>query len=154
MYRDIVQGRPTIIVVTLAKVALISPPAIGPAVVDSSSVAYDNIEVSRKIAQKLRIKTAIEFQPKTPEMIPSGMKTRRRTLAGLRNNVIFIVYIRPMVQGRRERLEGSLSDSTSSVLRQAGDSAGRIAVSRLSWSWDSDIAAFEIFYFMGWKEGD
>jgi hypothetical protein len=120
---DTMQRRLTIISIGLPKVALINPLAIRLAFADNSPVEYDNIEASGKIAKKLRIKAGIEFQPKAPKMIPSGIKTRR-TLAWLQNNVLSTaspVYIRPMAQGRRERLEASLSDSTLSILSLAGD---------------------------------
>ena len=70
-------GTLTIISTALPKVALISPPTVGPTLADSSSVAKESKLASGKMARKLRIKTVAEFHSKVPAMMPRGTNPRK-----------------------------------------------------------------------------
>jgi hypothetical protein len=69
----------TISSTALPKVALSRPPSVSPSFTDISSVANERTAARGMMAKKLRVKTAVGFQPISPAQMPKGT-TMRRTL--------------------------------------------------------------------------
>lgn len=62
----------------LPNVAFSNPPMASPSLMEISSVAKDKTAASGIMAKKLMVKTAVEFHPMAPAMMPTGTVMRRK----------------------------------------------------------------------------